>query len=148
MTIPMMRLAAAALVAAMLCGCATTVPTTADLKPTPQERITASRTKEPDSATLTILRDKGFVGSAIDWRVLIDGMPAAQIAWGEFAVLYVKPGERIIEVRHPSPTIGMVGDSTTLRAEPGAAYFYRINADVGVVKLLRTTSDAIGVAAK
>ena len=148
MMIPMTRLAAAALVAATLGGCATTVPTTADLQPTPQDRITTHRAKEPDSAMPTILRNKGFVGSAIDWRVLIDGTPAAQIAWGEFAVLYVKPGERIIEVRHPSPTIGMVGDSATLRAESGAAYCYRINADDGVVKLLRTTSEAVGVAAK
>jgi hypothetical protein len=42
----------------------------------------------------------------------------------------------------------MVGDSTTLRAEPGAVYFYRINADVGMVKLLRTTSEALGSPAK
>lgn len=143
-----MRILLSAALIAVLSGCATTVPTTAELKPTPLERITANKAKEPDSATLTILRDKGFVGSAIDWRILVDGTPTAQIAWGEFAVLYVKPGERIIEVRHPSPTIGMVGDSTTLRAEPGAVYFYRINADVGMVKLLRTTSEALGSPAK
>lgn len=143
-----MKTCLAALLLVVLTGCATTVPTTADLIPTPPDRITANKAKQPDSATITILRDKAFVASAIDWRILVDGALSAQVAWGEFAVLYLKPGERVIEVRHPSPTIGMIGDSTTLRAEPGAAYFYRINADVGMVKLLRTTSEAIGASAK
>ena len=132
------------LAAVVLAGCASTVPTTAELKPTPDARLFDNKTAQADSAKLTILRDRGFAGSAIDWRVLIDGKLSAQIAWGEFAVLYIPPGERVIEVRHPSPTIGVIGDSSTLRAERSGAYFYRINADVGIVKLLRTTSEAIG----
>ncbi len=124
-------------------GCATTLPTISELEQVPEERRFAHQTSKEGGAVLTVLRDKAFTGGGVDYRLFVDGKLSAQLAWGEFVVLYVLPGERVIEVRHPSALLGAIGDSTTLRAEPDGKYFYRINSDIGQIRILRTTEDSI-----
>jgi hypothetical protein len=92
---------------------------------------------------VTIARDKSFAGSAVDYRIFLDGRLSAQLAWGEYVVFGVLPGERVIEVRHPSALVGAIGDSATLRADPKGRYFYRINSDLGQIRLLRTTEESL-----
>lgn len=132
-----------ALFSTMAAGCATTIPTMAELQPTPAERVFANQTRVEGNAELNILRDKAFSGSAIDYRLFVDGRLSAQLAMGEFVILSIPAGERVIEVRHPSSVIGAVGDSATLRAEPNAQYYYRVNSDFGQIRLLRTTADSV-----
>lgn len=124
-------------------GCATTVPTMSELQPIPENRIFANQLRADGNAELSIFRDKSFSGSAIDYRIFIDGELSAQLAWGEFVFLSLPAGEHVIEVRHPSTLIGAIGDSTTLRAESNAQYYYRVNSDAGQIRLLRTTVESI-----
>ena len=114
-----------------------------DLKPVTEDRRFSNQTPSEGNVTLTVLRDKAFAGAIVDYSLLIDGKLCAEIGWGEFVVLYMLPGERVIEVRHPNPWAGSIGDSTTLRAELNGKYFYRINSDVGQIRLLRTTEESV-----
>lgn len=124
-------------------GCATTIPTLSDSKKIPAEKYFAHQNPQQGSASLTVLRDRAFAGSAVDYRLLIDGTLSAQISAGEFATLYIPTGERVIEIRHPSAFIGTAGDSAILRAEENMKYYYRINSDLGQMRLLRTTEASI-----
>lgn len=127
----------------MVTGCATTMPTMAELDPVPAERVFANQARVVGNAELNILRDRAFAGCAIDYRLFVDGRLSAQLAMGEFVVLSIPAGERVIEVRHPNPMIGAIGDSATLRAEPNAQYYYRVNSDLGQIRLLRTTAESV-----
>jgi hypothetical protein len=124
-------------------GCATTIPTLSDSKKITPEKHFAYQNPQQGNASLTVLRDRAFAGSAVDYRLLIDGILSAQISAGEFATLYIPAGERVIEIRHPSAFIGTAGDSATLRAEENMKYYYRINSDLGQMPLLRTTEASI-----
>ncbi len=124
-------------------GCATTVPTMAELQPAPENKIFANQVRTEGNAEVSVLRDKSFSGSVVDYRLLVDGKLSAQLAWGEFVVLSLPAGDRVIEVRHPSALVGSIGDSTTLRAEPNGKYYYRINSDHGQIRLLRTTVESV-----
>lgn len=127
---------------AVLSGCATTLPKLSELSPVPPARQ-LKQEKSASDATLTIARDKSFAGSLVGYKILLDGHLAAEISAGEFLVLGAAPGERVVEVRHPSALVGSIGDSVTLRAEPKAKYFFRINSDVGQIRLLRTTEESL-----
>ncbi len=70
-------------------------------------------------------------------------MLSCQLAVGEFTTLYIDAGERVIEVRHPNEWIGSIGDSNTLRAESDGRYFYRINSDIGQIRLLLTAESSV-----
>jgi hypothetical protein len=136
----------AALIAPLLLalgGCATTTPTLSELVPADPARVSFQQAPAADSASLTVARDKAFAGSAVNYLLLIDGRLAAKIATGEFVRFDLPAGEHILEIRHPSATLGAVGDAAVLKAEPAAKYFYRINSDVGVMRLLRTTEASL-----
>lgn len=139
------RLAAAIIAAALVSGCATTAPMLSELRPAPPTREYAFRTpKAGNDAMLTVLRDSAFAGSAVAYHLIVNGELAARIRAGEFVRLYVPSGDVVIEVRHPSAHFGAIGDSASLTAEPRGRYFYRINSDLGQIKLLRTTASSVG----
>lgn len=123
---------------AVLVACSST-PRQAELTPAAQARVFLLQDKLPGSASVTLLRDKAFWGAGVNYRVLVDGAIAADLGWGEWVSFQLQPGERLIELRHPSPTMGAVGDSATLNAQPNGHYFYRINSELGQMRLLRTT---------
>lgn len=127
-----------ALALALFAGC-TTLPTVNGTKPIPANRTFALQAEAPGTAAITIIRDSSFAGSAIRYRVLIDGVLAAMIWTGERGTFYVPPGEHVIEVQHPDSGIGAIGDSDAVQATTAGRYFYRVNSDVGMIKLLRTT---------
>jgi hypothetical protein len=125
-------------------GCATTTPTLAASKSVSADRILAFGSPAGNSARLVVVRDRAFAGSIINYHLLVDGTLAAKVGGGEVVTLFVDPGERILEVRHPSATMGAVGDSDTVRAEDGVACYFRINSDLGQIRLLRTTAESVG----
>lgn len=127
----------------LMAGCATTAPKLSELQKIPSEREFAYQIPQPGTASITILRDKAFAGSAVAYKLLVDGTLSAQIRSGEFILLYIPMGERVIEVRHPSARLGAIGDSATVRANSGERYYYRINSDLGQIRLLRTTEESI-----
>lgn len=137
-----LRILVLVFVSSLSSGCATTVPKMADLTPVADDRRFSNQTPADGNVVVIVLRDKAFAGGGVNYRLLIDGKLAAKVAAGEFVVLYVSPGEHVIEVRHPSALLGAIGDSSTLRAEANVKYFYRINSDLGQIRLLRTTEDS------
>lgn len=133
-----MKITTFGLLTLVLTGC-TTLPTVNGTRPIPANRVFALQAESPGAAAITVIRDSSFAGSAIRYRVLIDGVLAARISTGERGTFYVKPGEHVIEVRHPDSGIGAIGDSDAVQAVASAKYFYRVNSDLGLIKLLRTT---------
>lgn len=139
---PSWRAVLAVLLSASVAACST-VPTIDTSKQIASDRQLALQAPVPDGASVIVLRDRSFVGSMVNYRLLVDGKVAAELGTGEYVTLHVPPGERLLEVRHPSTLIGAIGDSNTLRAESGTRYYYRVNSDIGQVRLLRTTEDSI-----
>ena len=136
-------ISALTLSAALTAGCASTTPTLAELKPTPPERVFIKE-RQPDAATVTILRTREFGGSAVDIRVFANGQIAAHLGWSEWVSFPVPPGEVILEVRHPGPAIfGLTGDSAVVNATPNGKYFLRVSYDVNGPRLLRTTEASV-----
>jgi hypothetical protein len=128
---------------ASLVGCASLTPTIPESTLTPPERRLALQQKADDSASLFVIRDRAMAGGARDYELLIDGALAAKISAGEYVQLYLSPGERLLEVRPPQLLgLGVPGDGVTIRAEPAAEYFFRINSDGMSVRLLRTTKQS------
>lgn len=127
-------------------GCATSVPTMSELRLVPAARtFAAAQSRSPGAATITVMRDKAFAGGAVDYQLLLDGELIARIGRGEYVVALAEPGERVLEVRHPAETWGTPGDSQSWRLEPAGDYYFRINSDVGLMRLVRTTrSSALG----
>jgi hypothetical protein len=125
-------------------GCATTTPTLAASKPVSTDRVLAFGSPIERSARLVVVRDQAFAGSLVAYDLLVDGTLAAKARTGEMVTFFVLPGERILEVRHPSPRLGAIGDSDTVRAEEGRDYYFRINSDLGQIRLLRTTAESLG----
>jgi hypothetical protein len=128
-----------------LAGCATTTPTIAQSKSVPSDRVLAFNSPDSGNVRLTIVRDKAFAGSAVAYQILIDGTVSAKLRAGEMATFYVGTGDRILEVRHPSSIVGAIGDSETIHAEAGNSYYFRINSDLGQIRLVRTTAESMGL---
>lgn len=122
-------------------GCATTTPAISELSPVPRERIASVPATGATPASITIARDRSFAGSAVNYRLLVDGVLVAQIATGEYLHLQIPAGERVLEVR-PNNTWGAAGDAATLQVSPGGRYAFRINSDAGLIKLLRTADES------
>lgn len=136
------RLALAALLSSCLAACST-VPTIDSSRQITADRQLALQAPVADGASVIVLRDRSFSGSLVNYRLLVDGKVAAELGTGEYVTLHVPAGECLLEVRHPSATLGAIGDSQTLRADARARYYYRVNSDIGQIRLLRTTEESI-----
>lgn len=134
-----------AVAGSLLGGCATTTPTIAESKAAPPDRILAFASPEAGDVRLIIVRDNAFAGGAVAYQVVIDGTVSAKLRAGETATFHVRAGDRILEVRHPSSTLGAIGDSETVHTEAGSSYYFRINSDLGQIRLLRTTPESMGL---
>jgi len=141
-----MKIVLIIVLANILAGCATSnYPPVSEFKPTPQERLFATHESSGNEAIVTVLRVAIMPGSLMNYHLLVDGKLAAKIGNGEFADLYVKPGERIIEIRHPHETMGFLGNSVALNAEPNERYFYYLHLNAGQLVLMRTTGESVGM---
>ncbi len=65
----MIRFAAVALMLVAVTGCSNT-PKLSSLTPSAAARLFTLKSPVDGGATLTVLRDKSFVGSAVDYRIL------------------------------------------------------------------------------
>lgn len=92
---------------------------------------------------LIVVRDNAFAGSMVKYQLFIDGFLVAKIGAGEHVELCVESGYRLIELKHPLPMIGAIGDSVEIQVHPSRKYAFRINSDLGIIRLLRTTTPQI-----
>ena len=78
-------------------GCSTALVPLSEAVAVPFARIQAFQTQtDVTSATIIIIRDKGFVGSACRLSFYLDGVLAAQIGPRQTARFYVEPGDHLV----------------------------------------------------
>lgn len=81
----------------LISGCATTPMPLEDAKQIPAERVLAFQTSDDmKTATLTVIRDKGFVGSGCYTALWINQILAARLGTKEVAKFFVEPGELLL----------------------------------------------------
>lgn len=99
----MKRSACIGLVAWVLAGCATAPPD----RPTaaPDTQVSAPPVTSAAPATITFIRDSGFIGSAVYLHISIDGRQVASLMPGESTTMPVDPGSYLLSVI-PTNTFG------------------------------------------
>ena len=87
----------APLLALVVSGCATTPVPISKAKQAPADRVLAFQMTGGDkTATLTVIRDEGFIAIACYYAVHINQVLAARLDVAEFARFYVEPGEILL----------------------------------------------------
>lgn len=88
------------LAVAALCGCATSPVSAADTEPVPSERMLEPKylQESPDTGTLSVKRDAGFLGKGCSVRLAIDEQPVADFRASERLVLHLPAGEHLLTV--------------------------------------------------
>jgi predicted component of type VI protein secretion system len=83
----------------LLTACATTPTPINEAKQIPAERLLAFQIPTSDkAATITVIRDEGFLGGGCFAGLYIDQVLAARLDVAEVAKFYVEPGEVLIRV--------------------------------------------------
>ena len=91
-----MRILIAAVVLAMLAGCATSPVPSGKARPAPSERVSGYQKPVPGGSSLIVTRDTGFTGGGCFATVFLNGAPVAKLDTGEKAVFQVPPGEWLL----------------------------------------------------
>ena len=83
-----------------LAACATSPLTVDQAATVPNSRILASQwlTQTPNTGSLVVKRDSGFMGSACTIRVFVDAVPVADLAPSEKVELFIGLGEHNVVV--------------------------------------------------
>lgn len=76
----------------------------------PPDRVLALQLATGDkTATLTVVRDEGFIGSGCYYAVHIDRVLVARLDVAEFARFYVEPGEIVLRAGRDPQGVGLCG---------------------------------------
>ena len=83
-----------------LTACATSPVTVNQASAVPDSRVLARQwlTQTPNSGSLVVKRDSGFMGSACTIRVFVDAVPVADLGPSEKVELFVALGEHSVVV--------------------------------------------------
>lgn len=85
---------------AAMSGCATEAVLPGDAKPAPQERVLKYQIpNEETSATLIVVRDKGYLGSGCFSGVYLNDVKSAVLDPGEKVIFHLTPGEWNVAVK-------------------------------------------------
>lgn len=134
------------LLALLLGGCATTPVSMSAAKQVPTDRLLAFQVATGDkTATVTVIRDEGFIGSACYYTVHLNKILAARLDVAEFARFYVEPGEIVLRAGRDSQGGGLCSvqlDNWTQREtllKPGEQKFFRLSIDAnGKLDIMRS----------
>lgn len=125
------------LLALLVSGCATTPVPISAAKQAPTDRVLAFQIAAGDkTATVTVIRDEGFIGSACYYAVHINRVLAARLDVAEFARFYVEPGEILLRAGRDPEGGGLCGvdlDNWTQREtflKPGEQKSFRLSIDL------------------
>ena len=118
-------------------GCATAPTSISKAKEAPPNRVLAFQTPTSDkSATLTMIRDEGFLGGGCYYAVSINGVLAARLNPTEFARFYLEPGEILMRYGRDPQGQGLCSsfhESDWTQREtllkPGEKKFFRLTID-------------------
>jgi hypothetical protein len=86
--------------AMVLVGCATTPVPSSSARPVPPERILAPEFTKPHQgfAMLVVTRDRGFLMSACEATVFVDGFKIAKLLQAEQIRLFIEEGDHLVGV--------------------------------------------------
>lgn len=139
-----MKALATFVAAVTLGGCATAPIPLSSAAPVPAERVYMKTSTAADAASVVILRDKGFVGSASLVHVYINSERAASLEPGERVELRLDAGEYVMGARQTLSFNALPSTTTTEQLQPGRRYNYLVTfADLGVVTMARYHPDAV-----
>ena len=116
-----------------LTGCATAPPTAEAMKAVPAMQIVAlPNVTSPTPAKVRVVRDEGFVASAVFMHLGLDGKRLVSLMPGEFIDFSADPGEYLMTAM-PTDPFG-VHHPTTLDAVWRASqrYTYRLGMDANM----------------
>ena len=138
-------------VLSVLCGCATTPVSINDAKQVPADRLVGFQSTDANkTATLTVIRDEGFLGSGCYHGLWINQTLAARVNVAEFATFFVEPGEILLRIGRDPLGKGLCGleqDNWTQREtimKPGDKKAFRMTIDEnGKLDIFRTDMDQI-----
>jgi hypothetical protein len=84
----------------LLAGCATTPVPSSSARPVPPERLLAPDFTKPHQglAMLVVTRDKGFLMSACEATVFVDGVKVAKLLQREQLRLFLEEGKHLVGV--------------------------------------------------
>jgi len=121
---------------AFLAGCATTPVPLSQASQAPPERVLAFQNRpSDDAASITVVRDEGFIGSACFYAVHVNRTLAARLGVAESARFFVTPGEILLRVGRDPLASGLCGsdqDNWTQREtvlRPGESKAFRVSID-------------------
>lgn len=126
----MLRLLSATVLATVLVGCATGPPPVERLKLVPKEQVVAlPAVTSVTPANVRVVRDEGFVGSAVFMHLSLNGKSFASLNPGEYIEFPADPGEYLFSVMLTDP-FGL-RHPTTLEAvwRANGKYNYRVGMD-------------------
>jgi hypothetical protein len=134
------------IVFSVLCGCATTPVSVRDAKQITKDRLLAFQTTGADkTATLTVIRDEGILGSGCYYGLWINQTLAARVDVAEIATFFVEPGEILLRIGRDPLGKGLCGleqDNWTQREtimKPGDQKAFRMTIDEnGKLDIFRT----------
>jgi hypothetical protein len=113
----------------LFCGCATS-----------QRRESIPEVKQPDqSVKIYFVREKAFVGSAINYELMFDSINFFSISVGKYTMIKVDPGKHLVGVR-------WLGGMTLTWKENRKEYDFKSNQSYYfLVKNVTTFSDSVAV---
>lgn len=82
------------LIGAMLGGCTATVP----VMPEQYDQIAEKFQPAPGMGNIYVVRDDGFAGSAIAFRIELDGRSIGSIAPGTYHLFELEPGDHVVAI--------------------------------------------------
>lgn len=108
----MMRIPLMVVIATLFTGCATTPVPLSKARQAPAERVLAFQDQPAaNSASITVIRDEGFLGAACFYAVHINGTLAARLDVAESVRFFVPPGETLLRVGRDPLGLGLCGAS-------------------------------------
>ena len=124
----------------ILAGCSTSPIPSDQASPVPASRLTAFQSKPAGQfGTLIVTRDNGFIGSACNTILYIDGKKSAEIGSGETAKFYLPAGEKIIGANSTSMCGGGLKERSLVMGADNIKK-YRISIDTSLSMDLSPTA--------
>lgn len=109
---------------AMLGGCTATVP----VMPEQYDQVAEQFQPAPGMGNIYVVRDDGFAGSAIAFRIELDGRSIGSIAPGTYHLFELEPGDHIVAASTQENA-----DHETVNVMEGENYFIEIEPKWGMI---------------
>lgn len=126
-----MRILGMLLGTVLLAGCSTSTPSLDETDQVPKERLYNYQFRDDGDAFLVVSREREFLGSVCNTRLIIDSRLAAEIQAGESARFRLPAGLRVVSVQGDGICRGEA-PKQVVHVQNGQTTHYRITVDSGL----------------